>query len=191
MSVFVLMTRRPPNSPLSSSSAASDVYKRQEDDCVECMAQLPYLHATVTEALRLHPSVPLELKTAMEDDELPDGTKVQAGNLVIFSPYAMNRDERMWENPEEFRPERWLNDEGGGFVDKSQYAFPSFNAGPRLCLGKGLAYLEVKMFTTMLLDEFDFEQPGEGHSGAYLSTVTMPIQGGLPMRAIARAQSAN
>lgn len=135
--------------------------------------------------LRLHPSVPIELKICQSDDTLPDGTFVPKGAGIVFSPYAMNRDSRLWERPEEFDPSRWLT-ESGSFTDRSSFAFPSFNAGPRICLGKNLAYLEVKLLTTKLLEAFDFEQPSPKHCGDYFSTVTMPMKGGLPMKVVPR-----
>ena len=80
------------------------------------------------QVLRLHPSVPIELKLAQADDTLPDGTKVPRGSGIVFSPYAMNRDPRLWDDPDQFDPSRWLN-ETGTFSDRSSFAFTSFNAG--------------------------------------------------------------
>lgn len=159
-----------------------------DDDSLEFMSRLPYLHAVVTEVLRLHPSVPVEMKFAAQDDILPDGTTVPEGSALIFSPYAMGRDERLWEDCLEFKPSRWLS-ETGSFVDASQYKFPVFNAGPRICLGKPLAYLEVKLFIVKLLDAFEFEQPEPTHDGSYLNTLVFPVAGGLPMKVTPRERS--
>lgn len=164
------------------------VVPSSNDDSLESMSKLPYLQAVVTEVLRLHPSVPVEIKFAESNDQLPDGTKISKGTAVLFSPFAMGRDARLWDKPEVFDPSRWLS-ETGSFSDVSTFAFPVFNAGPRICLGKMLAYLEVKLLTTKLLDVFDFEQPVM-HNGSYLSTITLPIKNGLPMRAIPRHPAA-
>ena len=123
--------------------------------------------------------VPVEIKFAQSDDTLPDGTPVPHGAAIIFSPFAMGRDERLWEDAETFNPSRWLS-ETGSFSDVSQFKFPVFNCGPRICLGKTLAYLEVKLLTTKLLEKYDFEQPTT-HDGSYLTTITLPIKNGLPM----------
>jgi cytochrome P450 len=53
----------------------------------------------------------------------------------------MNRDPAIWEDPLKLDPSRWL--EEGKFKDINMYKYNVFNAGPRLCLGKPLAYLEV------------------------------------------------
>ena len=135
------------------------------------------------------------MKYADKDDKLPDGTNITkgaagyasvtgvSGDAIVYSPYAMGRDLRYWKDPEQFCPERWLSD--SGFKDVSPFTFPAFNAGPRICLGKNLAYLEVKLFTTKLLDAFEFSQP-EPHNGAYQNTLTFPLKNGLPMRVVPR-----
>ena len=85
--------------------------------------QRPYLHAVVHETLRLYPSVPMELKMAVNDDILPDGTFVPAGSCVSFSPYMLGRSRGLWgADAADFRPERWLDAEGA-FQRQSQYKF--------------------------------------------------------------------
>ena len=53
------------------------------------------------QVLRLHPSVPKDIKYALKKDVLPDGTVIPGGAAVIYCPYAMGRDERLWD---EVRP---------------------------------------------------------------------------------------
>ena len=85
--------------------------------------QRPYLHAVVHETLRLYPSVPMELKMAVNDDILPDGTFVPAGSCVSFSPYMLGRSRGLWgPDAADFKPGRWL-DEEGAFQRQSQYKF--------------------------------------------------------------------
>ena len=95
--------------------------------------------------LRLHPSVPVDIKFAVKDDTLPDGTFIPKGSTVIYSPYAMGRSKEIWgADALEFKPERFLSGEGSN-VEPSQYKYTTFNAGYRLCLGKPLAMLEIKV----------------------------------------------
>lgn len=110
--------------------------------------QLQLLEAFVYEVLRLHPSVPVDGKLALNDDVLPGGVRVPRGALVIFCPFAMGRDPSLWREPLEFRPERFLAAPAGG---PSPFAYPVFNAGPRLCLGKHVALLEIKTLMATLL----------------------------------------
>mmetsp|Transcript_102457 Transcript_102457/g.181990 ORF Transcript_102457/g.181990 Transcript_102457/m.181990 type:complete len:517 (-) Transcript_102457:50-1600(-) len=107
----------------------------------EQVSKLAYLQAVVQESLRLYPSVPCDSKVAIKDDTLPDGTFVPAGAVVQFNPYVMARDKELWgENAAEFWPDRWLEMK----EPPSPYLYAVFNAGPRECLGKRLAYLEMK-----------------------------------------------
>ncbi|KAL1223937.1 Cytochrome P450 86B1 [Cardamine amara subsp. amara] len=112
--------------------------------------KMVYLQAALSETLRLYPPIPMEMKQAIEDDVLPDGTFVKKGSRVYFSIYAMARMESIWgKDCEMFRPERWI--QAGKFVNDDQFKYVVFNAGPRLCLGKTFAYLQMKMIAASVL----------------------------------------
>ncbi|XP_077215350.1 cytochrome P450 86A1-like [Tasmannia lanceolata] len=115
--------------------------------------RLVYLKAALAETLRLYPSVPEDLKYVVSDDILPDGTVVPAGSSVTYSIYSVGRMEAIWgEDCLEFRPERWLSEGGAHFEpSKDGYKFVAFNAGPRICLGKDLAYLQMKSVASAVL----------------------------------------
>ena len=106
---------------------------------------------------------------------------MRAGLAVCYCPYAMGRDARHWANPLAFAPERFL--EG---CEPSQFAYPVFNAGPRLCLGKPLALMEIKLVTAMLLERFDFAL-AEPHAGGFACTLVLPMKPGLMVRFTPRA----
>uniref|UniRef100_A0A7S2VVL8 Cytochrome P450 n=1 Tax=Triparma pacifica TaxID=91992 RepID=A0A7S2VVL8_9STRA len=147
----------------------------------ESVGKLNYTHAVGTEVLRLHPSVPVDIKFAKNADTMPDGTYIPRGATVCYSPYAIGRSEKVWgADAKKFRPERFIV-EGGGYKDPSQYKFPTFNAGYRLCLGKDLAMLEIKLVLAMVLPRYKFEIVN-GHKGGYTSTLVLPMEPGLVMR---------
>ncbi|EEF50415.1 heme binding protein, putative [Ricinus communis] len=76
----------------------------------ETLEQMHYLHATLTETLRLYLGVPLDGRCAKEDDILPDGFRMRKGDGLFYMAYAMGRMPYIWgEDAEDFRPERWLN----------------------------------------------------------------------------------
>ncbi|KAK3268724.1 hypothetical protein CYMTET_22786, partial [Cymbomonas tetramitiformis] len=108
----------------------------------DSIRKLPYLNAVLTEVLRLHPPVPQDFKIAVADDVLPDGTEIRRGEQVMYQVYVMGRSPKLWEDPLTFLPERHINDEGA-FMQPNMYKFPVFQAGPRTCLGKEMAYLEA------------------------------------------------
>ncbi|KAJ8490884.1 hypothetical protein OPV22_012605 [Ensete ventricosum] len=121
----------------------------------DSMGRLAYLHACILETLRLYPAVPQDPKGILEDDVLPDGTKVKAGDMVVYVPYVMGRMEYNW-GPDAalYKPERWFKD--GVLQTVSPFKFTAFQAGPRICLGKDSAYLQMKMTLAVLCRFFTF-----------------------------------
>lgn len=102
------------------------------------LARLPYVRAVLAESLRLFPPKWMLGRLATERVEL-EGLTVAPGTLVLISPYVVHRDARHFPEPEQFRPERWL-DRTSQAVPRSAYL--PFGAGPRRCIGEGLAWLE-------------------------------------------------
>eukprot|EP00897_Mesotaenium_endlicherianum_P005759 jgi/Mesen1/5210/ME000258S04315 len=146
---------------------------------LEELTKMQYLQAALWESMRLFPALPVNIKHVAEDDELPDGTRVRAGSKLCYYLYAMARSESLW-GPEcgEFRPARWLKD--GLFSPASPFVHPIFNGGPRHCLGKGIALLELKAVAAGVLSLFRF-QVVPGHQVHYMPELTLMIRGGLPV----------
>jgi fatty acid omega-hydroxylase len=131
-----------------------------------------YLHAALSEALRLYPPVPTDMKCAAADDELPDGiSRVKKGQKLVYHIYAMGRMESIWGRDAcDFRPERWLDhhdhdhdhhhdhDRRQEAILKinmpSPFSYPVFNAGPRTCLGKELAFFLMKAVASAIIRSF-------------------------------------
>ncbi|XP_042403356.1 cytochrome P450 704C1-like isoform X3 [Zingiber officinale] len=148
----------------------------------ESLNNLHYLHASLTETLRLFP----ENKVCFSDDILPGGYNVSKGDIVFFQPYAMGRMEYLWgEDAESFRPERWLDDEGI-FQPESPFKFVAFQAGPRICLGREFAYRQMKTFAAVLLYFFQFKLSDEEKVVRYKTMTTLQIDQGLYLQASSR-----
>lgn len=155
--------------------------------------ELPFTKACANETLRLHPSVPKDLKYATKHDTLPDGTKVEPGMAMFYLPYVMGRNPNLWDEPLTFNPERWLTEEED--ADKqsvfkptqvSDFKFPTFNAGPRLCLGRPLAYVEIVMALMIVLSEFEVTE-AENHEYKYTQTIVPSLLNGLKVKVKKRA----
>ncbi|KAL6853517.1 hypothetical protein ACP4OV_019546 [Aristida adscensionis] len=146
------------------------------------LRDMHYLHAAITESMRLYPPVAVDTHSCREDDVLPDGTFVGKGWLVTYCAYAMARVQEIWgKDCEEFRPERWLGDDGA-FRPESPFKYPVFHAGPRMCLGKEMAYIQMKSIVACVFERFSFRYVGgEQHPGLVLS-LTLRMKGGLPMQ---------
>ncbi|XP_062090547.1 cytochrome P450 704C1-like isoform X1 [Humulus lupulus] len=145
----------------------------------EVVEKMQYLHAAITETLRIYPAVPVDGKICLSDDKLPDGYSVRKGDLVVYQPYAMGRMKCLWgDDAEQFRPERWLN-EKGVFQPQSPFKFTAFQAGPRICLGKEFAYRQLKIFAAVLLSYFEFKLSDEKKIAHYRTMINLHIDGGL------------
>jgi cytochrome P450 len=153
---------------------------REKEDDYDSMS---WTQAVLYEALRLYPSVPLEFKTAREDDTLPCGTFVPAGTRVMYNPYVVNRNPANFDEPNDFRPQRWLEEDGAcRKPDLKGFAYPAFNAGPRVCLGRQMAMMEAKVVVSHLLDAFDFDlEPGFVPSTKF--TVVLAARHGMRVNA--------
>lgn len=143
----------------------------------EEVKRMEYLHAALSEALRLYPSVPVDHKEVVEDEVFPDGTVLKKGTKVIYAMYSMGRMESIWgEDCREYRPERWLRD--GRFMGESAYKFTAFNGGPRLCLGKDFAYYQMKFVAASLLLRYRVNVV-EGHPVTPKMALTLFMKHGL------------
>ncbi|KAG0454785.1 hypothetical protein HPP92_023735 [Vanilla planifolia] len=120
-------------------------------------SRLVYLHAALCESLRLFPPLPFEHKAAVHPDVLPSGHPVHPRRRILFSLYSMGRMEGIWgKDCAEFRPERWLSDSGKPQYVPS-YKFFSFNSGPRTCLGKDIAFQQMKAVVAAIIARFRVE----------------------------------
>ncbi|CAF2091801.1 unnamed protein product [Brassica napus] len=128
---------------------------RSDQDKSSYLNKLVYLHAALSESMRLYPPIPFERKSPIKPDVLPSGHKVKSNiNIMIFI-YAMGRMKDVWgEDAAEFKPERWIS-ETGGLRHEPSYKFLSFNAGPRTCLGKNLAMDLIKTVIVEILQAYE------------------------------------
>ncbi|KAF2094901.1 cytochrome P450 [Rhizodiscina lignyota] len=116
--------------------------------------QMPYLQAVMWEALRLHPAVGMSLPRVVPVGGTEfDGHYLPAGTIVGVNPWVVQRNKEVYgEDVETFRPERWLNKEDKG--DMQRYFF-AFGAGARLCIGKNISWLEMSKLIPTLFMHFD------------------------------------
>ncbi|KAM5583313.1 cytochrome P450 86A1 [Rosa sericea] len=142
--------------------------------------KLVYLKAALAETLRLYPSVPLDFKYVINDDVLPDGTFVPSGSTVTYSIYSVGRMKTIWgEDCMEFKPDRWLSSDQTRFEPpKDGYKFVAFNAGPRTCLGKDLAYLQMKSVASAVLLRYRLSRV-PGHRVVQKMSLTLFMKHGL------------
>ncbi|CAA7020590.1 unnamed protein product [Microthlaspi erraticum] len=121
------------------------------------LKKLVYLHGAICEALRLYPPVPFQHKSPTKSDVLPSGHKVDANSKILFCLYSLGRMKSVWgEDALEFKPERWIS-ESGKPVHEPSYKFLSFNAGPRTCLGKEVALMQMKSVAVEIIQNYEMK----------------------------------
>eukprot|EP01062_Namystynia_karyoxenos_P022401 TRINITY_DN18588_c0_g2_i1.p1 TRINITY_DN18588_c0_g2~~TRINITY_DN18588_c0_g2_i1.p1 ORF type:complete len:523 (+),score=212.51 TRINITY_DN18588_c0_g2_i1:98-1666(+) len=111
---------------------------------------VPVCEGLLNETWRCFPPVPTEEKVCLREDTMPQsGHKIPKGALVYYVPYLLNRNPEVWgPDADIFKPERWWTEGSDGQLKMKtmdEYEMTTFNAGPRLCLGKYMAILEAKV----------------------------------------------
>ncbi|KAF3436192.1 hypothetical protein FNV43_RR23284 [Rhamnella rubrinervis] len=177
------------NNPRVEGEILKEINKKSEkyetSSAYNEVKDMVYTHAALCESMRLYPPVPADTKEAAIDDVLPEGTVVRKGDKVTYHPYAMGRLETLWGNDwEEYTPERWLEMEDESnkwrFVGRDTYTYPVFQAGPRICLGKEMAFLQMKRVVAGVLRRFRVvPEMAEGVEPEFISYITSKMNGGF------------
>ncbi|KAJ7531583.1 hypothetical protein O6H91_14G073800 [Diphasiastrum complanatum] len=155
----------------------------QQGSCVTFFAydelkQMNYLQAAISESLRLYPPVPIDIKFAMQDDVWPDGTVIRKNTNVMYHPYGVGRMESVWgKDCLQFKPERWVKE--GICVPENPYKFPAFQAGPRICLGKEMAMIQMKYVAATIIYNFRIKLAVPDFKPKYAISLVMRMIGGL------------
>lgn len=116
----------------------------------EHLEELVFTRQVLDETLRLYPPVWLFTRRAVEADEL-GGHAIEAGDNVFLSPWLTQRLERLWPEPDAFRPERFAP---GRDEAREDQAFFPFSAGPRRCIGEFFSYVEMRTHLALLAPVF-------------------------------------
>lgn len=143
--------------PDKLQKAVDEVRAMSEDELtLETLPRLPYLNACFEEALRVYPPVPIGLPRVMpEGGNVIRGEWVPSKTRVQVPQWAAYRSPLNFKDPDSFVPERWLPD--GGYDSDRKEVLQPFSFGPRNCLGKNLAYHEMRIIMAKVLWHFDLE----------------------------------
>ncbi|KAK4386818.1 Alkane hydroxylase MAH1 [Sesamum angolense] len=133
------------------------------------------------ESLRLFPPIALELKSPCKPDTLPSGNHLNQNTKVIVPFYSTGRMESVWgKDCLEFRPERWILPDGG-IKHVPSFKFPAFNAGPRTCLGKEMAFVQLKMLAAAIIYHFQVKVVND-HAVSPRNSIMLKPKHGLSIR---------
>ncbi|HJS76687.1 MAG TPA: cytochrome P450 [Burkholderiales bacterium] len=148
----------------------------------ESMTALPFVDACINETMRLKPVAPIIILQPTRDTVVA-GIEVPKGTILMCLMRAGAIDERRFPDARAFDPARWLS--GATAASPKRVSMP-FGAGPRLCPGRYLAILEMKMVMTMLLDNFEIEHvgtPDGGEAREHLAFTMYPEELRLKLKA--------
>lgn len=122
------------------------------------LARLPYLQAVVKEGLRMHPPGPLLswARLSTSDVHLSNGMVIPAGTTAMVNMWAITHDPSEWEEPDVFRPERFLDLEVD--VRGRDLRLAPFGSGRRVCPGKNLGLATVNMWVAELVRCFKWAE---------------------------------
>ena len=154
--MIYLLYRHPP-----ALARARDEVSRVRLDRYEEVSALPFIDACINETMRLKPVAPILMLQPTRDTEIA-GVQVPKKTLVMCLMRAGAIDGRRFADAKAFEPARWLS--GAQASSPKRVSMP-FGAGPRLCPGRYLAILEMKMVMAMLLNNFDIEDVGTPDGG--------------------------
>lgn len=117
------------------------------------LTELREARHVVHESLRLHPAGLFALRQAARDVSV-GGFTIRRGTLILWSPYLAGRDENAWTDPLRFDPDRFadLSDDQQAQADQ---AWVPFGRGPHMCLGFGLAQMELTLAISRLAQRLD------------------------------------
>ncbi|KAF1983382.1 isotrichodermin C-15 hydroxylase [Aulographum hederae CBS 113979] len=158
--------------------------KFENDEAITLLGvdQLRYLNAVIEEALRLYPPVPIALSRRTP----PEGAVIcghfVAGETRVGIPQnAAFHSALNFAQPDSFIPERWLNEDASFANDKKAVCQP-FSVGPRNCVGRNLAYSELKLVLARLIFNFDLELVDEGEDWLDQKVYTLWLKKPLMVR---------
>ncbi|KAH1113875.1 hypothetical protein J1N35_007253 [Gossypium stocksii] len=128
----------------------------------EDLRNMPHLRAIILESLRRHPPSHFLIPHTVTKDVVLDGFLVPKNSIVIFRVVEMGRNPNVWENPMEFKPERFLNNGDFDISGTKEIKMIPFRVGKRMCPAYRLAMLHFKYFVANLVWHFNFKCFGGG-----------------------------
>ncbi|XP_072124800.1 cytochrome P450 3A30-like isoform X1 [Mobula birostris] len=124
-----------------------EAFPNQAPPTYDGVMRLEYLEMVISETLRLYPPAPRLDRVCKKDVKL-NGVTIPKDTVIVVPAYVLHRDPKYWEEPEEFRPERFSKEES---MSRNPSTLLPFGMGPRNCIGMRFAQLTMKVIVVLLL----------------------------------------
>ncbi|XP_059657449.1 flavonoid 3'-monooxygenase CYP75B137-like [Cornus florida] len=121
--------------------------------------KLQYLDAVVKETFRLHPALPLLVPKSPSQSCTVGGYTIPKNTKVFLNVWAIHRDPELWDDPSEFKPERFLSEPGKWDYYGNNLQYLPFGSGRRICAGLPLAERMLMYILASLLHSFEWQMP--------------------------------
>ncbi|XP_075662715.1 cytochrome P450 736A117-like [Castanea sativa] len=161
------------------------ITSNKKDITLDDLDEIHYLNAVIKETLRLHPILPLLIPRESSTEAKIQGYDIAAGTQVFINVWAIGRDPGLWDNPEEFYPERFLNSS----IDFKGHDFQliPFGAGRRSCPGISFAITNIKFVLAKFVKYFDWTLPNgaRGDDLDMTESIGIAIHKKFPLIAVA------
>ncbi|OKL55442.1 hypothetical protein UA08_09304 [Talaromyces atroroseus] len=138
---------------------------------VDDLPQMPYVSAFINEVLRWRPITPGGVVHASSEDDIFMGYKIPRGSVLMFNHWSAHLDEKTYDDPLSFRPERWL--------ENDNLPLHAFGYGRRVCPGQYVARKTLDVMIPRLLWAFDFEAGYENGVRAKIDPYNLQELGAL------------
>jgi cytochrome P450 len=129
--------------------------KKESDDIMHWIKKANYTRLVIEESMRLYPPAYFIDRVNKEEDVF-NGMNIPKGSTLLFSVYEIHRHPDFWVNPEDFLPERFLDEK----TKFSKNYFP-FGAGPRMCIGNNFAMYEMILTLISVVEQFEIVEKKE------------------------------
>ena len=133
------------------------------------LPNLPYTRMVIEEAMRLYPPSWQVMRQAIADDEI-GGYPIAGHTIIFWSQYVVHRHPDFWENPDEFRPERFAREE---VQKRHSYAYIPFSGGPRVCIGNSFALAEMQLVLATVAQKYRLVLPPGSASIEPVALITL------------------
>jgi len=170
------LTARHPEAAERIRKEGEATYGDREPTAADYSA-LAYTRAVIQETMRLYPPIWSLIRVAAKPDEI-EGKEIRPGDRVVLFAYGAHHSAKFWEEPESFKPERFMGDAA---KKRRPYTYLPFGGGKRSCIGGAMSQVENTLALSILLRRFRPEYVGPEPVGIN-ATVTLTPKGGLKFR---------
>ena len=158
---------------------------------IEDVEKMDYLNAFLNETLRLFPPVGMLIRQNQYNERIA-GHEIPPETMLVIPIHLIHRHPKYWKQPDEFVPERWLNDEkvskGGGGLETFRFTFLPFGAGGHACIGYRFAQLEAKLIMANIVRSLRVEIAPSQRDVEHTFTTIVTMKSKPPLKIVVKSR---